>query len=296
MESTLNILCIEDSEADFLLTKRYLLQQGLDATCTRIDSTEALEQALDKDRWDLVLSDFSVPQYNFYDGFSRIKASNPDLPVILVSGSVGEEQAIELLTLGIWDFVLKENLARLIPAIERCVTESKSRKARWEAEEKLRNSEVRYKSIFNNSPIAIGINRKDNGLFIDVNDALIRILGFNRNELIGRTIDELNVYTRAEERAEILRILDECGQVINREVKLRTKTGELITVLFSAELLELDNEVFLQVMLTDITELKRLESVSLQKETMYHSLFKNMTKGFAHCQVLFEVAGVSETA
>ena len=123
MGPLLNILIIEDNQADFLLVRRHLRQQGVGAQCLRADSAEALERALDDGGWDIVLSDYSVPRLNFHDTFARIQSRTPGLPVILVSGSIGEEQAVELLKLGVRDFVLKENLTCLVPAIERSLKE-----------------------------------------------------------------------------------------------------------------------------------------------------------------------------
>jgi PAS domain S-box-containing protein len=239
MEQTLNILIIEDSPSDFLLVDRHLRQHGLNATCFRVDSPESLEQALNDGGWDIILSDFSVPNLNFHDSFACIQSRNPDLPIILVSGSVGEEQAVELLKLGVMDFVLKDNLSRLIPAIERSLRELEVRKAMLAAEEAMRESEYRFKSIFNSSPIAIGISLKDNGRLAEVNDAWLELFGFELDEVLGRSSAELNLYVRAEERKELIRIINEHGHIVNREVKLRRKTREVIDVLYSAELVEL---------------------------------------------------------
>lgn len=265
MEQTLKILIIEDSPADFLLIESHLMQHGLDAACFRVDSAESLDHALDDCGWNLILSDFSVPGLNFYDSFARIQFLTPDLPVILVSGSVGEEQAVELLNLGVWDFVLKDNLTRLVPSIERSIREMEGKKARRAAEESMRESEYRFRSIFNNSPIAICIGLKDDGRIVEVNDALLQLFGFERDEVIGRTSTGLNLYVRAEERKELIGIINERGHIVNREVKMRRKTGEVIDVLYSAELIELTGKSYLQVMMSDVTELKLAEEALLEK-------------------------------
>ena len=137
MSEILNILVIEEALADGLLLERYLNQQGLAADYRRIDSDAALEQALNHD-WDVVLSDFNVSGMAFRRTLQRIKSSHPDLPVILVSGSVGEEMLIELLRLGLNDFVLKNNVLRLLPVIRRAISEAKERR-------NLKNTEVALK-------------------------------------------------------------------------------------------------------------------------------------------------------
>lgn len=122
------ILVIEDALADFLLLERHLRQHGLEADFRRIDSNDQLEEAL-SEQWDVVLSDFNVPGMDFRRNLLSIRARYPDLPVVLVSGSVGEEMAVELLRLGMDDFVLKQNLLRLPSVIRRVLDEAHERQA-----------------------------------------------------------------------------------------------------------------------------------------------------------------------
>src|SRR5574341_168412 len=102
MNDTLNLLVIEDDEADFRLLERHLRQHLPAARCRRVASRAELVAALAEGGWDAVLSDYSVPGLPFRDSLACIRAEAPELPVILVSGSVGEEAAIELLKQGVW--------------------------------------------------------------------------------------------------------------------------------------------------------------------------------------------------
>jgi PAS domain S-box-containing protein len=136
----LDILVVEDVETDFELLLRHLRQHGVAADFLRVDSNAALEAALARP-WDLVLTDFNVPGMDLRDSLGRVHARNPDLPVILVSGSVGDEMAVELLHLGLTDFVLKENLSRLPSAIGRAMDIVGERRARLAAESALRKSQ-----------------------------------------------------------------------------------------------------------------------------------------------------------
>jgi PAS domain S-box-containing protein len=268
MDQTLKILHIEDSQADFLLIERHLRQQGLNARCTRVDSMAGLAHALADEEWDLTLSDFSIPALDFYDSFSRIQASAPDLPVILVSGSIGEEQAVEILKLGVWDFILKDNLKRLVAAIERSLVESQERTLRKAAESAMRESEYRFRSMFDNAPIAITIGRINDGRLSDVNKAWLQMFGFERDEAIGRTISELNLYIRSNEREDLIQRIQQSGQIVNRNVQLRRKNSEILDVLYSAELIVLNGELYLQAMMSDITERHILEDKLRQSQKM----------------------------
>ncbi len=139
--SELKLLVIEDDPSDHLLLERHLRQQGTVAECRRVASYAELDAVLG-DRWDLVLSDYNLPGMDFRETLKHIKERCPETPVILVSGSVGEETAVELLRLGLSDFVLKESLARLPSVLRRALDEGAERRARHVAETALRENQV----------------------------------------------------------------------------------------------------------------------------------------------------------
>ena len=117
----LNVLCVEDTEADFLLIERTLRMAGLLGQCERVDSSEALNAALAQKRWDLVLSDYAVPGMYFTDTLRRFLHHYPNLPLILVSGTIGEVKASVMVEVGAWDYVPKSRLRRLVPAVRRAM-------------------------------------------------------------------------------------------------------------------------------------------------------------------------------
>ena len=125
MTEPLSILVVEDRNADFILIERHFKQNGLAASCRRVDSLEGLKGAIDKGSWNLVLADYNVPHLNFLDCLNLVRETLPDVPIIMVTGTLGEEKAVDLLKLGVWDFVLKDNLTRLVPAVRRSLKEKK---------------------------------------------------------------------------------------------------------------------------------------------------------------------------
>ncbi|OHC62868.1 MAG: histidine kinase [Rhodocyclales bacterium RIFCSPLOWO2_02_FULL_63_24] len=141
MNRPLKLLVIEDVVADFLLLERHLRLDGWETQCVRIDSAAALDAALQLE-WDAVLSDYNVPGMDFRASLQLIRTRSPGLPVVLVSGSVGEETAVELLRLGLADFVLKDHLVRLPAAIRRALDEAAERRSRQAAEAALRESQA----------------------------------------------------------------------------------------------------------------------------------------------------------
>ncbi|MBI2240919.1 MAG: response regulator [Magnetospirillum gryphiswaldense] len=136
----LKILVLEDSPADFLLLRRHLERNGVEAHCRCVATTAELGHTFTED-WDLALSDFSMPGMDFVATLNTLRACWPEIPVILVSGSVGEERAVDLLRQGVTDFVLKDNLSRLVPAIRRAIDEAAERQARRAVEAELHRKE-----------------------------------------------------------------------------------------------------------------------------------------------------------
>lgn len=131
---TLRLLLIEDSENDALLVIEELRQGGYDPDFTRVDTPQALEAALENDGWDAVITDFNLPSFTGFDVLRIVRAKETDVPLILISGAIGEEQAAEALKAGFHDFIIKDNLGRLAQVLERELREVVIRRARREAE------------------------------------------------------------------------------------------------------------------------------------------------------------------
>lgn len=143
MKESLRILIIDDSERDALLLMRALRKEGLELYSDRVDNAVAMEGAMKAGRWDVAISDCHMPEFTVEGALAIWQREGKDQPFIVVSGAVGEEEAVSLLKAGAHDFVRKDNLARLVPAIERELRDSEDRHARRVAEEALRQSEMR---------------------------------------------------------------------------------------------------------------------------------------------------------
>ncbi|TGU71271.1 PAS domain S-box protein [Geomonas terrae] len=268
MNLQLRILVIEDSAADFKLIKRHLEGQGFDASFTWIAERDRLEQCLGEP-WDLVLADYNVPHMEFEETLEAVRSRSPELPVILVSGSVGEEQAVELLKRGMSDFVHKDNLARLGPSIARALKEAAEHRGRLQAEASLLKSESKYRSMFDHAPVGVGIAELESGRMVEVNAAWLEILGFEHDEVVGKTGAELGIYLNGVQRPAIVSHLKERGRIVNQPLRLRKKSGETLDLLSSAEVLEIGSTSYLQFMLTDVTEeMKVKRALAASEETL----------------------------
>ena len=137
MNTSLRILIVDDSENDTLLLVRELKRQGYEPDYERVCAVDTLKASLVNQTWDLIITDHYMPELNSGDVIAVVKGMGVDVPVIIVSGLIPEKAAIAAMKAGAQDYIMKDNMARLIPAIERELNEAKSRAARAEAEDAL---------------------------------------------------------------------------------------------------------------------------------------------------------------
>jgi signal transduction histidine kinase len=137
----LHALIIEDSEDDCALLLRTLRQGGYDVSHKRVDTAEVLYKMLREGQWDCVISDFSMPGFSGTSALKMVREKDPDVPFIFVSGTIGEDVAVDAMRFGAQDYVLKGNLTRLLPAIHRELTEAETRREHRRVEQKLRQLE-----------------------------------------------------------------------------------------------------------------------------------------------------------
>jgi two-component system cell cycle sensor histidine kinase/response regulator CckA len=141
MNKPLRVLQIEDSESDAAFVLRVLENSGYTVTAQRVEDAGQLRAALDGGPWDIVVADYSLPQFDAAAALRIMRESGADVPLIVVSGSIGEERAVEMMRLGANDYVMKDKLARLVPAVERELREARTRQQRRVAEAGLRASQ-----------------------------------------------------------------------------------------------------------------------------------------------------------
>ncbi len=140
MSLPLRLLLVEDSEDDVLLLLRELRRGDYKLTFERVDIPAAMVAALDRERWDLIICDYCMPHFSAPAALELLKESGLDLPFIIVSGTIGEDIAVAAMKAGAHDYIIKGNLARLVPAVERELREAEMRLARRRAEEQLKAS------------------------------------------------------------------------------------------------------------------------------------------------------------
>ena len=152
MNQPLRILHLEDNPEDSRLVNDQLAHEGIAANITLATGREEFADSLTKEKWDLVLADFRLPDFNGIEALRMVREKYPAIPFILLSGTIGELAAIESLKAGATDYVLKQNRERLPSSILRAVAEAAERLRRELAESDLRQSEKQYRLLFQGNP------------------------------------------------------------------------------------------------------------------------------------------------
>jgi two-component system cell cycle sensor histidine kinase/response regulator CckA len=184
-ERPLRVLCVEDSPDDAALIESELRRAGQEVVFECVEDAASMRAALDRAVWDVVLSDWSLPQFCALDALALLREKHLDLPFIVISGTVSEEVAVEAMRTGAQDYLLKGRLTRLIPAIDR---ELRSRK---EKEASDRESAATYDALFNDSPIAMWCVDRETLAFSEVNESAIRLYGYSRREFLSMTLEDI---------------------------------------------------------------------------------------------------------
>ena len=196
----LRVLIVEDQDDDALMLLRMLRRAGYDLTFERVDTAKALEAALDRQTWDIIIADYTLPKFNALAALAHVKERGLDLPFIIVSGSIGEDIAVAAMKAGAHDYIMKNNLARLIPAVERELREAEVRRARKRAEETLQENYQIMHAVFEGASDAIFV--KDlQGRYVMINSAGAHVFGKSPEDVIGK--DDAELFT-AESVGQIL--------------------------------------------------------------------------------------------
>src|SRR5215831_3156628 len=137
----LSVLIIEDSEEDADLMLLELRRGGFKPVSRRVDTPQQLRDALDDHEWDMILSDYSMPVFSMPHALAMVREKSTDIPFLIVSATIGEEAAVEAMRAGAQDYILKDKLGRLVPAVKRELKEVQTRRERRQLEEQLRQAQ-----------------------------------------------------------------------------------------------------------------------------------------------------------
>ena len=230
MIKPLKVLIVEDNEDDAALLVRALKNGGFEPIHTRVDNPEDLRAALSGSSWEIIICDHAMPQLDSFAALAIVKEMGLDLPFIVVSGVIGEEVAVATMRAGAHDYLMKDKLLRLVPAIERELQEAEGRRQRRQAEEALRTSEERFRGLIENSPSAIFLKDREHRFRI-VNKRFEQWYGVAEADVLGKTFYELFPQEYADVDASQDEEVLETGTAIERELTVPFADGTLHPVL-----------------------------------------------------------------
>ncbi|MGH3089808.1 MAG: PAS domain S-box protein [Rubrobacteraceae bacterium] len=300
MNERLRVLLVEDSEDDALLLARELKRGGYEPDLERVYTAPAMEEALDRREWDIVISDHSMPAFSSSMALELLRRKGrADMPFVIVSGKIGEDAAVAAMRAGAHDYVMKDNLARLNTAIERELREAENRRERRRAREDLRKSEERYRTFIAQStegiwraeleePLDVALSEEDqlehlykHLVFAECNDAMARMYGFERaEELLGLRLADL-IPPDIPENIEYLkrgvrsgyRITDAESHELDRWGNPKFFLNNFVGIIEGGRLVRVWGTQ------RDITESKRAQEALREAEEKYRGIFENSVEG-----------------
>jgi diguanylate cyclase (GGDEF)-like protein/PAS domain S-box-containing protein len=222
MPETLAVLLVEDSESDAQIMVRILKKAGYDPAFERVETAGEMKAALDRQAWDIVISDYNLPQFDGRSALEILKETERDIPFIIVSGAIGEETAVAMMKAGAHDYLMKNNLARLAPAVARELEQAQDRRERKKAEQTLRQ----ISRAVEHSPVSIVITDV-NGKIEYVNPKFTELTGYTFEEARGNTTSMLKSGKTPPEIYEDLWQTIQSGGEWKGDLLNRKKNGDL---------------------------------------------------------------------
>ncbi len=281
MTTPLHCLIVEDSENDAQLLLRQLHTGGYEVTWQRVETPEAMQAALTHPSWEIVISGYELARFSGPAALEILQASGLDLPFIIVSGKIAEDDAVAMMRTGAHDYLMKDRLAHLVPAVRRELREAVNRRERRRAEAELRVSEERYRTLFENNPLPMWVHDVESLQFLAINESAVRHYGYTRGEFLGMTIRQI---CHPEDLAGLL-LRIEHDQTVGEsagEVRHRRKDGTIIQTETFSKPLTFEGRAARLVLANDVTEKRlfekkflhaqRLESIGMLAAGIAHDL------------------------
>ncbi|MHB0896206.1 MAG: sensor histidine kinase [Spirochaetales bacterium] len=254
MSRTLRILIIDDSEDDAGLILAELRRDGYSVVSALVDTPADMVAALERQEWDVITSDHAMPRFSAPAALKLAKQFCPNVPFIIVSGEIDQNLAVSLIRNGAKDYIHKQELPRLIPAIERELREEESHKAMVKVEKALALSENRYRRLFETAQDGILILHAGTGQILDVNPFLLKILGYSLEDIVGKKLWDLGFFHDEEESKKAFLELQSKGYIRYKNLPLETSGGKKISVEFVSNTYLVDDIKVAQCNIRDITE------------------------------------------
>ncbi len=268
----LRVLLIEDDENDALLLERHLRRSGFMPDIVRVETAAQMGDALEDhgERWDVILADFTLPEFSAPEALKLLKSTQYDIPFIMMSGAVSEETAVTAMRAGAHDYISKQNLTRLVPAIERERAEARQRHTRRATERALKVSEERFHRLVEGMPLALLICDAQ-GHILYVNEGIERLLGYTPRQVLSGEVLVGDIMPAAGSEPAAMLASWSQGRRQNHEVLCRRCDGQEVPVLIGASMLNPEaapRDRQIAAFMADLTDQKRSQDVLRRTEKL----------------------------
>lgn len=259
MKKPLRILHLEDDANDVELVRRAIVAHGIDAQVDAFDTHFDFVSALEEGDYDLILADYTLPSFDGLSALAIAREKNSCIPFIFVTGTMGEEKAVETLKNGATDYVLKHNLARLVPSIIRALREAEERYERRKAQEALKESEQRFRAIFDNALDGILLADMESKKFYSGNNMICRMLGYTEDEIRELAVKDMDPEDALSSVIEQFERQSRKEMKLARDTPVKRKDGSVFYADINTFPITLSGNIYLVGFFRDISERKEAE-------------------------------------
>lgn len=256
MSTSLRVLCIEDSEDDIILLTRNLRKEGFTPLVKQVTNADEMRAALKHSQWDVIICDYLMPDFDIQGALEILHGSSLDIPFIIVSGSITDEAAVRMMKMGAHDYILKDNLSRLAPAIRRELEEAQHREEKRRTQEAFIQSESKHRMLVNSIRDIVFV-LDENGVFSEYYSSEGFGMLSKPNGIIGNSVIDAVGQQVAQLFAESIAGVLESKKSITFEFPLESNGT---TKWYSASMNPHEDNRRVVVVLRDISDLKGIES------------------------------------
>ncbi|HEQ97910.1 MAG TPA: PAS domain S-box protein [candidate division Zixibacteria bacterium] len=294
MKEQIRLLLIEDSETDAELILHLLKKDGMEVEHKRVQSARGMRTAMENSSWDVVISDYSMPRFDAIKAWEILKETDIDIPFIIVSGKIGEDTAVEAMRSGVHDYIMKDRLGRLAPAIRREIADAETRRRHRRDLKLRRRLEARYRMVVENAGEGIAVIQ--GGKFQLVNPMVMRVLDKNEVDLIGRPFYD---FIHEEDRDQILKYyktrLEKKGAPEVYSFRIKDGEGTIKWVENRVVVIDWEGKPATLNFLADISERKKTEdALRKTKEQLEYDRESLRKKNIALREVLEQIESEKE--
>jgi two-component system sensor histidine kinase/response regulator len=274
---------VEDSDNDAALVLRELQKAGYAIESKRVENAAQMQTALVEHDWDIITADFSLPNFDAPSALAVLQKNGLDIPFIVISGAISEENALSLMRAGAQDYLMKDSLGRLIPVLEREFVQARKRRDHREAEHALRKSEERFRTLIEQASDGI-FTADPSGNFLDANPSGLAMLGYNREELLKLNLNKMapaSDLTQEPIHFEEMR----AGKIITVQRRILRKDGSIFVAEISGKILP---DGRMQGIVRDITE-RKLADDELRRLNRVYALTSQVSQMVVRTRVPLEL-------